>query len=151
MVDSPHDRVWECTVTDAESRSDAKAASTCVVPRGQKASGRQSHSALAARIQRSRLASQMGFRALLENIAAVRRYWSQNTSRRDATELSLLSSHPGDRTRTRNSQVYSTGRVPVGSREVRATAVRGLRCPPSLLHVRMLCLYDGAGCQRAGG
>ena len=61
MVDSPHDRVWECTVTDAESRSDAKAASTCVVPRGQKASGRQSHSALAARIQRSRLASQWAF------------------------------------------------------------------------------------------
>jgi uncharacterized protein (TIGR00369 family) len=67
----------ECTITDEENRLVARGASTCMVLRGQRASGRQSHSALAARIQRSQIASQRAFRVPLENFAAARRYWSK--------------------------------------------------------------------------
>jgi hypothetical protein len=99
---------------------------------------------LAARIQRSQLASQRAF-GCPSIILRLPDATVKNSSRRDATELSLLASDRGDGTRTRKRQVYSTGRVQVGSHEVRAVAVRSLSCASSLLFVQMLCFWNAAG------
>jgi hypothetical protein len=123
-------------VTDEESRLVAEAASTCMVPRGQKASGRQSCSTLAERSAQP-ACQPTGFRAPLENLAICPTLLVKNTSRRAATELSLLSSDWGDGARTRKRQMHSTGGGQVGSHEVRAIAVRGLSSAPSLVHVEI--------------
>jgi AcrR family transcriptional regulator len=61
----------------------------------------------------------------------------KNTSRRDATELSLLSSDGGECDSHEEKASNSSGRVQVGSHEARVIAVRGLSSAPSLLHVQI--------------
>jgi hypothetical protein len=78
-----------------------------------------------------------GCRVPLETFADARRNWSKIL--RDVMRPNCLFCHligvMG--TRTRKRQVYRTGRVQVGSHEVRAIAVRGLSSAPSLLHVQI--------------
>ena len=67
----------ECTIIDEEGRLVAKAASPCMVLRGRKASGRQSHSAFSSAHSAQPACQPTGFRVPLEKFAAARRYWSK--------------------------------------------------------------------------